>query len=390
MPDIGQAHSSLRTDLSALPFTPYMRHLCLLLVLLCAAPSAFAQISIDRADMPNANDTFRYSESDNMLGIIDLNDTGPAHTWDYSHLASITQRVDTFVDPIFGTPLIYNVTFSNIFDIEHFATIAQRNPLAAQMGFGPIQLTDVYDYYREEDGFWANVGMGATINAVPLTSTMEPRDFIYQFPLTFGDSYSGFSQYGFEIPTFGYFGSKRDRTTVVDGYGTISTRYGTFEAIRVKSTSNLIDTISFNGFGFEQPRPTEVEVKWLAKGIRTPLLRVVARQFQGQDQINTVEYLDSLRGYTPGSGVGMAGPTQPDSFSVVPNPATDRILLRSIRLNGPVAIRLTDLSGRTVATLSATAQAHTAVVHIPAHIGHGLYLLHVPGHAPQRLLVQGR
>lgn len=367
-----------------------MRNLSSFLLMMALATAAHAQIIIDRTDMPNTNDTFRYSESDNMLGIIDLNDTGPGYIWDYSNLSSVTQRVDTFVDPIFGTPLIYNVTFSNIFDMDHFATIAQRNPLAAQMGFGPIQLTEVYDFYRETDEFWANVGMGATINAVPLTSTMEPRDFIYEFPLTFGDSYSGFSQYGFEIPTFGYFGSKRDRSTVVDGYGTITTRYGTFEAIRVKSTSNLIDTISFNGFGFEQPRPTEVEVKWLAKGIRTPLLRVVSRQLQGQDQINTVEYLDSLRGFTPGSGVGVNDPIADASVSISPNPATDRVAVRASVLQGTVVCRITDLSGREVDTMTVDARDRTATIMLPPSMNNGIYLLHISGLLPQRLVVQGR
>lgn len=385
-----QPRSNCQAHLWRLLQTPSMRSLSSFLLMMALATAVHAQIIIDRTDMPNTNDTFRYSESDNMLGIIDLNDTGPGYTWDYSNLSSVTQRVDTFVDPIFGTPLIYNVTFSNIFDMDHFATIAQRNPLAAQMGFGPIQLTEVYDFYRETDEFWANVGMGATINAVPLTSTMEPRDFIYEFPLTFGDSYSGFSQYGFEIPTFGYFGSKRDRSTVVDGYGTITTRYGTFEAIRVKSTSNLIDTISFNGFGFEQPRPTEVEVKWLAKGIRTPLLRVVSRQFQGQDQINTVEYLDSLRGFTPGSGVGVNDPIADASVSISPNPATDRVAVRASVLQGTVVCRITDLSGREVDTMTVDARDRTATIMLPPSMNNGIYLLRISGLLPQRLVVQGR
>jgi len=367
-----------------------MRNLLFLVVMSVVASVAHAQIIIDRTDMPIGNDTFRYSESDNLLGIIDLDDTGPDYTWDYSNLSSVTQRVDTFVDPIFGTPLIYNVTFSNIFDQDHFATIAQRNPLSSQMGFGPIQLTDVYDYYRETDDFWAFVGMGATINDIPLTSTTEPRDFIYEFPLTFGDSYSGFSQYGFEIPTFGYFGSKRDRSTVVDGYGTITTRYGTFEAIRIKSTSIMVDTISFNGFGFDQPRPTEVEVKWLAKSIRTPLLRVVSRQFQGMDQINIVEYLDSLRGFTPGSGVGVSDLVASNSLLISPNPATDHIQLRSDALICQLNVHITDLSGRHIATLSAQPQAHAATIDLPAHIGNGIYIIHTEGHSPVRLAVQGR
>lgn len=367
-----------------------MKHVISLALFFFITLGSVAQISIDRTDMPNVNDTFRYSVSDNMLGIINLNNTGANYTWDYSTLSSVTQRVDTFVDPIFGTPLIYNVTFSSIFDLDHFATLAQRNAQSTQMGFGPMQITDVYDFYRETNEFWAYVGLGATINDIPLTSTTEPRDFVYRFPMTFGDHNESFSQYGFDVPTFGHYGQKKNRVNDVDGWGVLKTRYGTFNAIRVFTTLEITDTINFNGFGFNQPRPKEFEVKWFAKGIRTPLLKVTGRMNFGQTMIMGVEYLDSLRGYTPGSlpnPSGVAeGPTP--KFDLAPNPTNGVVNVNRMD-SAPITLTLTDLNGRVLHTWP-TMQGPNISLEIPANINNGIYVLganELRGNKPVRLSV---
>ena len=352
-----------------------MKHTLTLAFCLFSLQWVDAQISIDRTDMPNVNDTFRYSESDNMLNIINLSNTGPNYTWDYSTLSSITQRVDTFVDPIFGTPLIYNVTFSSIFDLDHFATIAQRNPQSTQMGFGPMQITDVYDFYRETDQYLAYVGLGATINDIPLTSTTEPRDFVYLFPMTFGDHNESYSQYGFDVPTFGHYGQKKNRVNDVDGWGVLKTRYGTFNTIRVTTTLEITDTINFNGFGFNQPRPEEFEVKWFAKGIRTPLLKVSGRMNFGQMNIMTVEYLDSLRGFTPGSLPNTNSIADGDElhYSVFPNPSQGQVTVNRAA-SSPITLALTDLNGRVLHTWPVQ-QGTTFDLEIPATLANGMYLL---------------
>lgn len=277
-----------------------MRLLNLIVGFLLSVLFANAQspIVITRADMPNVNDTFRFSTVDNLLGLVDLSDDGENQTWDYSTLGSFDQRLDTFVDPVFGTPLIYNVTFSNIFDIDYFATLAQRNT------FGPfdqnfVAIENVFDFYRETNDYFANVGLGLTINGFPLTAKMQPRDKIYEFPLEYGDQDNSFAQYGVDVPQFGHFGQKIQRTNTVDAWGTISTRFGTFEAIRVTTSLIITDTISIQGFGFEQPRPEQFEVKWWAKNIGAPILTVRGQNLFGQQVINTVEYLDSIRGFTP-------------------------------------------------------------------------------------------
>jgi hypothetical protein len=328
----------------------------LLLTLVTSVAGAQQAIVITRTDMPNVNDTFRLSVSDNLLGIIDLNDTGADRDWNYATLPVYTQRTEGFVDPVFGTPLAYNITFSNFFDPEHFATIAAPNALGSQQfGFGPVQMEEVYDFFRETNTFFANVGMGATINNVPVTSKMQPRDIIYRFPMEFGSTDQSFSQFGFDVPGFGHYGQKMLRTNSVDGWGTLVTRFGTFDALRVYTELERTDTVSLQGFGFDQQRPKEFEIKWLGKEQGIPLLRVSGQYLFGQRVVNEVVFLDSVRGFTP------AGPFEEeepqavselsllDAVTAFPNPVSAELNI-SFSLRAPATLTLTlrDLSGRTV------------------------------------------
>ena len=338
-----------------------------LIVLASFFATAQQPITITRTDMPNVNDTFRYSITDNLLGLIDLNETGADKVWNYSTLGSFNQRVDGWVDPITGTPLIYNVTFSNFFDMNHFATISAPN-VFGQFNQNFVSIEEVYDFYRETNGFFANVGLGLTINGFPLTSVMEPRDFIYEFPLEFQDQDNSFAQYGVDVPQFGHFGQKIERSNTVDAWGELTTRYGTFNTLRVTTILNITDTISIQGFGFEQARPTEFEIKWLGKNMRTPLLTVRGQELFGQRVVNTVEYLDSLRDFTLStfppdpvdtttnpvdtSSTGIMDILIPEDLMVQPNPFTDAFQVR-INLTSPAVlhVQLLDITGKLVADL---------------------------------------
>lgn len=343
-------------------------YLTALLLAIGFGANAQQPISITRTDMPNINDEFRYSITDNLLGIIGLNDTGPNKVWDYSTLGSLEQRVDEWVDPVQGTPLVYNVTFSNIFDLDHFSTISTAN-VFGQFNQNLVDIDEVYDFYRETNGFFANVGLGLTINGFPLTSVMEPRDKVYEFPLEYEDQDFSFAQFGVDVPQFGHFGQKIERQNTVDAWGELTTRYGTFDALRVTTVLNITDTFSVQGFGFEQDRPTEFEIKWLGKNIGTSLLTVRGQILFGQKVVNTVEYLDSIRGFTLGTlppepedtttteptdttASGISDIISAELTDVYPNPITSDFQLRFyLGAAATFQLQLIDVTGKMVAYL---------------------------------------
>jgi hypothetical protein len=389
----------------------------ILCVALAYAIQANAQqaITIEAADMPQVNDTFRYSICDNILGLIDLGDDGPDRFWDYSTLGSLNQRLDTVVDPVFGTPLIYNVTFSNFFDFDHFATHAARNSLG-QFSQSFLTIENVFDFYKKTNGFYANVGLGLTINGFPLTSVMEPRDKVWEFPLEYGDVDNCFAQFGVDVPQFGHFGQKIERQNTVDGWGTIKTRFGTFDALRVTTILELTDTLSIQGFGFEQPRPTEFEIKWMAKNIGVPVLTVRGQILFGTKVVSSVEYLDSLRGFTlstplpepvdttqvdttiiDSTGLGMLDDVLFGQMLVSPNPFADELMMH-LQLARPATLRaeLYGIMGQRVAYLGrrtfAAGQHNWGIsiegMSLPAGIYH-LVLTDDDGHRMVRKLMRG-
>lgn len=340
-----------------------MKHLILTLITVVSVLfNGMAQqaITITHNDMPNVNDTFRLSICDNLLGIVHLNDDGPDQTWNYSTLGSFSQRIDEYVDPVLGTPLVYNVTFSNFFDMNYFATLAAPDQFG-QFGANILNVTEVYDFYRETNSYFANVGLGLTINGFPLTAKMEPRDMVYEFPLEYGDQDESFARFGVQVPSFGYYGQKIRRKNTVDAWGELTTRYGTFNTLRVTTVLDVTDTVSFQGVHFEQAQPTAFEVKWFAKDIGIPVLTAKGQILFGNRVISTIEYLDSIRGFTTatlppdpvdttGTGI-MELPSALRDIRVAPNPFNGELMVMiDANRNAALNMSLWDLRGRCISS----------------------------------------
>lgn len=264
-----------------------MKSIYFTLILSFFAYNLFSQISIGQNDMPNTNDTIRLSTTT----ILNYNstETGADYVWDFTYLTPTVQRVDTFVS-LLSTPLTYNVVFNNFLDPNR-ATIAAQNPNSPSL-IQQVQVTESYDFFKEASGYFSKVGFGAKINSVPTPVKYDVPERYYSFPLTYQTTDSSTSFYGFTVPGYGYYGQTITRKNEADGWGTISTPFGTFDAIRVKSTINLRDTIYYDtySFGTSINRPTEYEYKWLANNMGIPILKITERNFT-----YSIEYQDSLR-----------------------------------------------------------------------------------------------
>lgn len=270
------------------------------LVVLVASLSVIAQqsITITADDMPNTGDNYLFDEAIPALQF-NANATGDNYVWDYSTLQSNTQRTDSFLY-VLQTPIIYNFVFNNIFDPER-ATIATN--LALLPSFGnfpiPINLTDEYTYYREENDVYKAVGFAFTADyngtGIPLPVQYNPVDKLYSFPLNNSTpQLVAQSGYSFQIPNLITFKEKRNRTTTVDGYGTLILPNAYLDVVRLKSVSVVTDSIRLDTLGGfwlpSQPR-TEVEYKWMAQGYGEPVLTISGQQgFNNIFQVNKVRY----------------------------------------------------------------------------------------------------
>lgn len=309
----------------------------------CLFGAGVAQPTINDNDMPVPGDTIRMASVLN-LGSIDYTLTGLNYQWDFSSLTGTAERVDTFVS-VTSAPWYYYPDFNNPFDQTHKATVAQRMADMTQMP--TVQFTDVFNFYKNSASAYTQVGMGITVNSIPMPVQFTDPDLLYTFPLTQGAKDSSFYAYHITIPTIGYYGQSRKRVNLVDGWGTVITPFDTFPAVRVLSTSYVHDTLHMDtlGFGFAQDH-MEYEYKWLADDMGIPVFKVTERT--GMMSSTLGEY---RKDYTPILSDVPKAETLMGFVDVYPNPATDQTsVCFSLNGNGKVSVEIFDLTGSLIYT----------------------------------------
>ncbi len=182
----------------------------------------------------------------------------------------------------------------------------------------------------------------------------SPQDVIYKFPLDYGDIDSCDSQFGPPsiIPLPFYYGQKIHRINEVDGWGILTTPYGTFPSLRVKTTLSIRDTLAdSSGLGFAIPRPLQYEFKWLKAGGKIPYLQVDAIDAGGTPVVTQISYRDSMRGGVIGIGISesqMSGM----QFSVYPNPSENYFFIEyQLDASADISLELFALDGRKISSL---------------------------------------
>lgn len=255
------------------------------LLIVLTAWQAGAQISITYQDMPRSGDTIRYTNA-NPATQLDLNSSGPNHHWDYSGLTLITQGVAEFKKA---------TQVSSTYGI-YFGANAYGQKILDSIGYQQYQIRDIYDFYSLSTNLFQAVGRGLTIPVVnfPVPSTYTTKDKIYQLPLTYGANDTSDYAVAFSVLTYGSFTQKGTRINIVDGWGTITTPYNTYQCIRVKSIINERDSLSISQIGNPVAFDNNmVQYKWLANGEKIPVLEVDGNMIGGTFVPTSVKYRDS-------------------------------------------------------------------------------------------------
>jgi len=246
-----------------------------------------AQITITQADMPDIGDTIRLSNAIALIGI-DPSLSGPGFTWDFSSLNPQNQVVEGYVNPN-TTPFLYQLVFN-----VSVANIA--SPVNGLNFLPTLPVTDAYIFYKESSTKYVRAGYAATIAGVPVPMKFDIPELLYTFPLqNTSPADSSTSAYSLEFPGMGFFGIERKRVNEVDGWGTLTTPYGTFNTLRVKSTVTEHDSLYIDSIqtGFPVNR-YYTEFKWLANGFGIPVLTITQ-----EGPMLTAQYIDSVRNLQP-------------------------------------------------------------------------------------------
>ena len=212
--------------------------------------------------MPASGDTVRYSTTNTMLN---FTKTGAGYRWDFSSLVINGQGIDTFKSALSINPL-----FAFFFGFTDFGT-----PSTNKINFTSLGLTNAYDFYKTSNSNMEINGIALTYNAVPFPTTYTIPDKVYQFPLTYGRNDVSPYDVNIQIQGLGGIHQVGTRTNTVDGWGTVITPYDSFHCIRVKTVLTETDSINLTTAGLTVgvPVPT-VSYKWLANGVKIPVLEV--------------------------------------------------------------------------------------------------------------------
>lgn len=319
-----------------------MKHSLIFLSLFLSA-QVFSQITINQNDMPDAGNWYIKSTTLNF-SFMDFTKTGPDTYWDYSGLSEMGQSVDTFIK-VSETPVTYQFIFASILD-PNKATMASPTAMVDTfLGFLP---GNSLGFYRVEASEYSYLGFGADFMGTPVPIKYSDPEEIFELPLSYGKK--GTVTSFFETPvffsSFFYYASEKNTSYHVDGWGKLKTPYGEFDALRVKSVSNTVDTFYIDSLsmGYEITRPTEVKYEWLSKNTGIPLLTATAQVAFGDTIVSQLNYQDSLRNGNPNNTPDLSGFTR---TSVYPNPTTRLLFIEITPYEaGDLIYTLYDLNGK--------------------------------------------
>lgn len=350
-------------------FKPAKRmRLSTLLTALSLSVALPAQITVDQDDMPHVGDElYRTQAFSNPF--LNYGATGAAHVWDFDNLVAQEQDARAY-QSVFSTNFLYGITYADIFFNPNRAKHA--TPGMDQAIGALLQVEDPFTFYYHSTTEYKKVGYGATISDIPLPMPMEEHDVIYQLPLNYGDVHTSNSLFRIDVPSVAYYGYAQIRINEVDGWGVITTPAGSFDVLRVKTTLEGRDSIALQDApGFVIDRPIVTEYKWLAHGIRVPILQINTTEVFGLELVTEVYFYDLPRTLSvdeslaltlcPGAQVQVpytaTGAFNPGGFLVQAN--TFRAQLSDVNGDFTNPVQIGQITSTTSGVINATIPANT-------------------------------
>lgn len=307
---------------------------------------SFTQITVDAGDFPSGGDTAMVSISDAMD--IDFESSGEDYIWDYGSINRTEQRIDTFFD-VSTASLTYQFVFNNAwlepdYESDYYTSLLDFViPSTDAIG---VSFANPVGFTKIETDVVQNVGIGVEISGVQVPVKSEIIDLVYALPLNFSDDWVSNSFLEIDLnPAYdGIFRRYQTRTSLVDGYGEITTPFATFEAIRIKSTLEYTDSVRINIGGMTTwiplPTPNQTYYTWISKDQKIPVMEVVTQTTAGTETISSIEYKDKFRGYAAVSE------EQETQVEIYPNPTRNQ--LNIVNAQAYNALSIYSLDGKQV------------------------------------------
>lgn len=291
----------------------------------------FSQITLTDVDFADAGDTVRMSKAtDNSIDIIT---TGANQTWDYSYLTFDSQLRRDFEETS-NLPFLINAVFGQLAQNQYRATYylpATDLPINQVGSFLPITIADLVQYSRKTADSITSIGLSLSINGTALPVRSDTIETRYAFPLNYGDvHYSrGYSKIDMNPIYDAIWIQYRQRLSEVDGWGSITTPFGTYDALRIKHTITETDSLRIDLLGNQTwipiPVPKSYIYEWFTNGEKDALLRISTSETGGNETVTSIEYRDfNLTNSIDELAI---------DFEIYPNPANQVISVNNFPFN---------------------------------------------------------
>ena len=260
----------------------------------------FGQIFIDQSDFASADDTVRISSATDAG--IDFSSTGSNSNWNFSGLVAESQDLREFQDLSNASTLV-NIIYGQFAGPAHQASYFLPNddlPLDQLGGILPVNITDLFQFSKSSSSAITSIGFAMAVEGTEIPFKSDTIEIRYEFPLMYQNTYSsrGYTKMDLNPIQDLVWVQYRTRDSEVDGWGTITTPYGTFDALRVKHTITELDSITLDIFGspvtIPLPIPDSYIYEWLADGELEPILRIETSDLGGAETVFGIEYRDSF------------------------------------------------------------------------------------------------
>lgn len=310
-----------------------------------------AQISYESSDYASSGDSYFISEL-NQIGDLDALDLiGADVSWDFSELTLDSQSENEVKDP---TLSIYATTYiaqcvaegGNIFlCTAEWATLSSM-AISTEMDLNipTVEVTDASLFYDKSSSKLEATLVGLTVDApgvdvpLPLIISYEPKDVVFEFPLEYGDNFTSSSAFQIDLEALLTlplnYTQTQERTTSVDGWGSISTPYQTFNDV-IKVTSVLEIEASA---GIIPVNRTERYYSWFAKEHPIPVFEVMQIEVGGVVTNSRIRYLDEEQ-----NNIGVDELN--NDWAVYPNPSNGVFVVQSSQNKQQYTANLYDLLG---------------------------------------------
>jgi hypothetical protein len=263
-----------------------------------AVLSLSAQITLNDTHFPGANEQYIFSATNDS---IDFSQTGANQVWNYGTLTSNSQ--DTTITKGMSmasglSSLLFGTFAATPYKATYFGTMVDF-PISSFTSFLPVTIDDVSLFTRKTTSQINSVGYEIVFSGqgVPVKSdTIETR---YELPLNYADAYtsSGYTFLDLNPIQDVQWIQRRQRSSEVDGWGSLTTPFGTFSVLRIEHTIVENDSfyISVAGFGTWIPVPTMTthEYEWRSTSDKEAIMRVRTQEIFGTEIVTSKEYRDN-------------------------------------------------------------------------------------------------